>query len=190
MRDDLNGLLIPLTQGRSVLVSEEDYPALVATKWHAVLCHKRWYARRAVKRGGKVVAVYMHRQIMGLDASDAGIVDHINGDGLDNTRKNLRVTTHSQNSMNIQSTRGRTGLRGVYLQGGNYIVRIAKEYFGCYATEAEAAFHANRALDAMSPGAGMRNPVDADLLLSIWRSRKAELDSLIAQISGGHHDAT
>lgn len=118
-----------------------------------------------------------HRLLCG--AARTEFVDHINGDGLNNTRSNLRVTTYSQNSMNIQKTRGRTGMRGVYAQGAGYLVRVAGEYFGYYTTEAEAAFHANRALDSMSPGAGMRNPVDNAQLLSIWRARKAEIDALI-----------
>lgn len=182
MSDNLNSHRIQLTQGQSALVSSEDYEAVAANKWHAVLCQRRWYARRSLKVAGKMKVIYMHRQIMGL-GGDKEIVDHINGDGLNNTRQNLRITTYSQNNMNIQVTRAKTGIRGVYLQHGGYVVRIARAYFGSYPTGIEAAFHANRALDLLSPSAGMRNEIDKGELLAVWRKRKAEIDDLINQVA-------
>jgi hypothetical protein len=55
---------------------------------------------------------YLHRivmgRVLGRELSRAEKVDHINGDGLDNRRSNLRVVTHSQNLANRSATRSTT----------------------------------------------------------------------------------
>lgn len=58
----------------------------------------------------------MHRLIIGAKTGE--IVDHINGDGLDNRRCNLRVVTHSQNMQNRRgaASHSKTGVRGVYFE--------------------------------------------------------------------------
>lgn len=75
---------------KSALVDDEDAEPVRALTWWL---HESCYARGA---GG----VYMHRLIMGLKRGDGLQVDHINGDGLDNRRVNLRVVTHAQNQQN------------------------------------------------------------------------------------------
>lgn len=108
--------LIALSQGKFAQVDDEDFEAIAKHKWHA---WKRpsgkgvFYARRNVKlETGRKTIVSMHNQIIG-----APIVDHINGDGLDNTRKNLRPCTISQNNANKRkNTRGTysSKMKGVY----------------------------------------------------------------------------
>ena len=54
----------------------------------------------------------MHRLIM--QAIDGQYVDHINGDGLDNRRENLRICTHAQNMQNQMPVRlGTSKYKGV-----------------------------------------------------------------------------
>ncbi len=83
---------IPLTQGKVALVDDDDYAALSQVKWCAHEEGPRWYAVR--RTCGKIVR--MHRAIL----VGSPTVDHINGDGLDNRRCNLRATSRSLNALN------------------------------------------------------------------------------------------
>lgn len=98
---------IQLTRGFVALVDDEDFEALVQFKWRAfagpgVRTH---YATRMVRSdSGARTDVRMHRVIM---AAPTGLeVDHIDGNGLNNQRSNLRIVTRSQNMQN-QTRKGR-----------------------------------------------------------------------------------
>lgn len=131
---------ISLSQGKVALVSDEDYALVAAYQWHAFKIHRRWYAAThqiARKR------TYLHRFIM---QPDQGMeVDHINGDGLDNRRENLRVCTHRDNLRNMhRSIPSRSGYRGVGIaHSGRFTARCKYEgkmlYFGTFDTAEEAA---------------------------------------------------
>lgn len=84
---------IPLTQGHYAVVDDKDYERVAAKKW----CFNGGYA---VRQQG----VLMHRFV--LDAPKGAHVDHINGNGLDNRRSNLRLATSSQNQANRAGKRG------------------------------------------------------------------------------------
>ena len=106
---------IPLTQGKVAIVDDEDYEELMKHKWYAnKRPDGRWYAvRRGPLLGGRRKTIYMHRALM-AGASPLQ-VDHINGDGLDNRRANLRLVTQSVNQRNQKGHRaGR--LVGTYLK--------------------------------------------------------------------------
>ena len=87
---------ILLTNGGVVLVDAADYESL-AGRWNSRLFGRMVYASRRVDGGSEVL---MHRQILGLTKGDGKIADHINGDGLDNRRANLRVTDRLGNARN------------------------------------------------------------------------------------------
>lgn len=86
---------IPLTQGKVAIVDDEDYAALSQYKWQVTKRRHTCYARRAIG-GGKYL--YMHTAILGK--KEGFMADHINGNGLDNRRDNLRLVTQRQNSQN------------------------------------------------------------------------------------------
>lgn len=90
---------INLTKGYKAIVDNDDFSELSKNTWY-VLVGKIGtpYAVRTVYKNKKPVQVRMHRQI--LNAKKGDIVDHINGNGLDNRKINLRFCTHSQNMMN------------------------------------------------------------------------------------------
>jgi hypothetical protein len=91
---------IPLTQGKVALVDDDDYPELSKHKWCALYQGKnRWYAVRSKRGRGGQITFRMHMVIMGTPQGMD--TDHINGDGLDNRRENLRVVTHKGNMQNI-----------------------------------------------------------------------------------------
>ena len=94
---------IPLTQGKFALVDAEDYYQLVKFQWCANEPTKtKFYAVRKCNRKH----VKMHRAIMA--APDHLVVDHIDHDGLNNCKSNLRLCTLAQNSHNCGSRKRAT----------------------------------------------------------------------------------
>lgn len=60
----------------------------------------------------------MHRFIM--NAQKGQIIDHINGNGLDNRKENLRFCTHRQNAYNLITGTNKTSkYKGVHLLKNN-----------------------------------------------------------------------
>jgi len=101
---------IRLSDGQPCWVDPADAPALRGFRWHAMPCGATVYAYR---HDGQAT-VYMHRQIMALGGGRQRQVDHWDRNGLNNTRKNLRVATPSENQANRPAQRrNRRGLRGV-----------------------------------------------------------------------------
>ncbi len=100
---------IPLTQGKVAIVDDEDFEWLSQWKWHY---HNMGYAVRTTARPNQT-HILMHREICGLHSSLE--FDHINGNGLDNQRSNLRACTHSQNIQNskVRKDSG-SGFKGVF----------------------------------------------------------------------------
>ena len=76
---------IPLTQNNSALVDDEDYDRLKSYQW---FLSGPGYAAGFAPVDGRFKLTYMHRLI--LNASPDQLVDHINGNTLDNRRQNLR----------------------------------------------------------------------------------------------------
>ncbi len=103
---------IPLTQGQVALVDDQDYEELSRHKWSAFKSGKTWYARRGFGPRSHQKQVYMHQQI--LNPPPGLQCDHINGDGLDNRRCNLRVCTQSQNQHNRRLQGGTSEFKGVH----------------------------------------------------------------------------
>jgi len=98
---------IPLTQGKFALVDPEDYEGLSKYNWYAVRSPRGFYAVRTVitKKGRSVrKTVGMHRVI--LKAPQGKLIDHINHNGLDNRKCNLRICTIQQNVWNMRKQRG------------------------------------------------------------------------------------
>lgn len=60
--------------------------------------------------------VYLHRMVMGVDDPKL-VVDHINGNTLDNSKKNLRICSIAENNCNRTNSRNATGYKGVRKDG-------------------------------------------------------------------------
>ncbi len=96
--------LIPLSQGKSAMVDDEDYEWLSQWKW---CLHSKGYA---VRGNGTIL---MHCVIVGTPVGFE--TDHINQNKLDNRRSNLRLATRAQNQRNKPKRRDNTsGFQGVY----------------------------------------------------------------------------
>ena len=137
---------IPCTVG-TILVDDEDYEHYSRYKWHAQQRPGKTYAMRRQRReevgSGKRSKVYMHRLIMG---SPPGLfIDHINGNGLDNRRSNLRIVTPFQNQGNRRKLKRSgsvyKGVRQTKYGRFSCCVRPNKKwkYLGTFDTEIEAA---------------------------------------------------
>lgn len=111
---DAETRVIELTRGKVTIVDAEDYEFLSQNKWYALRGPNTWYAVREVRTPeGKRTSEYMHRVI--ADAPARLSVDHVNSDGLDNRRSNLRLATHAQNCRNQRRPRtNKSGFKGVY----------------------------------------------------------------------------
>ena len=137
---------IALTQGYFTIVDDEDYEQLSRHKWCATRQGNIVYAsrHRMKEDNGKKTTIQMHRQIM--EYKQGYIIDHINGDGLDNCRKNLRHVTTRQNAQNRhteKSSRFPGVFRDSYAKKWRALIKVngKKIYLGSY-TEEEEAFNA------------------------------------------------
>lgn len=99
-------------RGGSCIVDDDDYEKLAGIDWR-------------INSSGYVVATIMpgwngcmHRAIVG--PREDQVVDHINGDKLDNRKANLRACSHAENLRNRKRNRNnRTGFKGVYFDASN-----------------------------------------------------------------------
>lgn len=115
---------IELTKGKNTLVDDEDFRRISSWNWYATNCGGKWYAVRK-NPAGKPYKIYLHRFL--LEPPPGLVVDHKNGDTLDNRRKNLRLCTRSQNQFNQgKQKRTKSGLKGAYqTPGGGWYSKIA-----------------------------------------------------------------
>jgi hypothetical protein len=140
---------IPLTRGMVALVDDEDYELVSQYKWAAATSYGITYARSHTYDGYRRSTVPMHRVIMN-PAPDMHI-DHINHNGLDNRRENLRICTNSQNGHNHRRKVGKTGYRGVWKHGKKWQAVIKahgkQTYLGTFLTPEQAALAWNKAVE-------------------------------------------
>ncbi len=103
---------VTLTKGYEAIIDAADVPLVEGLNWYAHVCEKKIYAVRNETLSGKQKLRLMHRVIM--DTPNKMETDHINGDGLDNRRVNLRIATTSQNQANTGApTTNTSGFKGV-----------------------------------------------------------------------------
>lgn len=131
---------IPLTQGLVALVDDDDYEWLMRRRWHANRNRPtaKFYAQSVINKKNTI----MHRLILGARKGEQ--VDHINGDGLDNRRTNLRICNGSQNQHNRKlQINNKSGYKGVYFNKRKWTARIVvnnkKIYLGRFTDPTEAA---------------------------------------------------
>lgn len=98
-----------------VLVDDEDFDRVVKFTWRITKSNLSGvlYASSLRRAGSKVIWFQMHRLIMRNPKSQ---IDHIDGNGLNNQKSNLRLATCSQNRMNTGKYKNNTtGFKGVFL---------------------------------------------------------------------------
>lgn len=136
-----------IATGRTVMVDDEDCGLVSAYRWRAYERSlptggiKGPYALTAVWQDGRAIQIQMHRLITGWP-----LVDHINHDGLDNRRANLRPATIAQNRQNSlplagcsSRYKGVTWHRQLKKWQAQIGVNGRKIYLGIFASEEDAA---------------------------------------------------
>lgn len=132
--------LVPLTQGQFGIIDIEDIAFAKSHNWVAVK-HATYYMTTTEKTHKK----YYHRLIMNCPPGKQ--IDHINHDGLDNRKINLRITDASQNSRNTRKTFRLTTskFKGVYwdksrkLWAATIRINYKHKTIGRFKNEIEAA---------------------------------------------------
>ena len=128
---------IALTKGKYAAVDAADYEWLSRFRWHATCTRGRYYAATVVN--GKSIS--MHRMIM--SPPPGMVTDHIDSNGLNNCRANLRNCTPQQNRQNTRPRRKSSQYIGVYRRGKKWGVKIKHKgiayFLGPFDTEIEAA---------------------------------------------------
>lgn len=142
---------IKIAKNRYALVDDEDAERVSSVDWHLRRSANTFYAGTSSQRIGKNNRL-MHRMI--LHAPVGTMVDHINGNGLDNRRCNLRLVTPRQNAQNQFLQEREDGkssrFKGVYWSDGAGLwlasikLDAGKRFIGSFEDEVEAA----RAYDA------------------------------------------
>lgn len=126
-----------LIKNYTVMIDDDDYDRLKDMSW------------RISNQGNHIYALNskdekMHRVILGLGKGRTKVVDHINHNGLDNRKDNLRICSMSENLMNSRKLKqGTSPYKGVTKYGAKYRARIYVDNkltsLGMYENEKEAA---------------------------------------------------
>jgi len=99
------------------LVDDDDFSRLSVRKWRPIFTKTNAYALAFSinPSTGRESTTRMHRVIMGVEHRSYCLIDHVNRDGLDNRKLNLRIATSSQNGMNSNMySNNKSGYKGVY----------------------------------------------------------------------------
>ena len=139
----MNIKTITLSKGYVALVDDEDYEDASRFKWSACEKGHNVYALRNIRINGKYHSLYLHRYLMSLSCLGKHI-DHIDGNGLNNRRENLRLCTNTENLRNQHSSHGSSKYKGVsWHKRKKWMARIRVDgvdiYLGVYEEEEAAA---------------------------------------------------
>lgn len=145
--EDAGVAFVPLTRGHTAVIDASDAELIGRWNWSSDICKSRRtpYAKRTEGTRNDARCVFLHRFLWEAWGNDpAPQMDHIDGDGLNNRRSNLRAATIQQNAAN-RVYRSASGRKGVSFRRdtGRWIARIGANGFdrhlGTFDTADEAA---------------------------------------------------
>lgn len=156
-----------LSKGQKALVDDDDFYWLSQWNWSAVIIKGKIYAKRVLKktklRNCSKYETYIHRVIMRLTDSTL-MIDHIDGNTLNNQKDNLRIVTHTQNNWHRSANKiALSKYVGVfYKKDRNRWSAVIKRgdfkfSLGSYNSEKDAAIAYDLAIDKYSKGFGKKN---------------------------------
>jgi shikimate kinase len=151
-----NYVEIQLNNGFKTIIDSEDFEKVSKFRWTA-MANKKEKSCNVYARGGGVYIcektgkkrdMFLHRFL--LNAPKNRLVDHINGNSLDNRKSNLRLANHSQNLCNMRPKPGKKYARVVHVKLKNRTVyqvfttkNSKKTYNGQFESEHIAALYAD-----------------------------------------------
>jgi hypothetical protein len=139
-----------LTQGKKTVIDREDLERVLSHQWHA---HKRasgiFYAKTNIRRNGKFYSCNLHGFLTGYEETD-----HIDRDGLNNRRENLRPGKDINGLNRSLSIRNKSGFKGVDQQAKKWRARVTingkRQYVGLFDNPEKAAHAFDRAARAQT----------------------------------------
>lgn len=140
---------IPLTQGQVAIVDDEDYELVSSVKWYAQRVKRGNGFCFYAANGGGGRLLQMHRYILNVKDSNI-LVDHRDGNGLNNCRNNIRTCTQAENVRNMRKTKiSSSKYKGVTKKpDGRYEASVEMHkkcyYAGRFIKEEEAALAYNK----------------------------------------------
>jgi hypothetical protein len=139
--------IIKTNQNQKILIDDQDYELVSKYNWHVCKRPKRYtyYAFTHIFNDkGQRSTLQIGRLILGLKTGDKQQMDHINRNGLDNRRCNIRICSHQQNQLNRKSW-GKSKYKGVTWNKRNqkWAVQIVRnkihKFLGYFYSEKQAA---------------------------------------------------
>lgn len=157
-------IAIPLSQNHYTLIDAEDYEKVSRYNWHLYNAGGHKYAITNIRLGiNKRATIKLHRYILDFPNQ---LIDHANGDGLDNRRCNLRACSPTQNCMN-RKPKGKLNTKGISFKKGHWIARIQyqgeRTILGYFQSKEIAQQAYNMAAESIANGFGRGAPLDASL---------------------------
>ncbi len=132
------------------MVDDEDFDYLSGYKWHtASFCAgKNLYARRCVSKGNaEQTEISMHRAIMKCNPGKD--IDHIDSNGLNNQKSNLRECSDKENQHNRRKFTGTSRFKGVWREGSKFRSALRVDgkliHLGTFESEQDAAIAYDKA---------------------------------------------
>lgn len=154
--------LIPLTQGKFAQVDDDDYVFLMQWKWYAVSRRHTCYACRNAGTKNRPIQLAIQNQIM--PPAKGMRIDHIDNNGLNNQKTNLREGTKRQNSYNKKPIKGK--YKGVYRNSSGFYAQIKingkNVHLGSFKTAESAALAYNKRASQIQGTFAYLNKVNAE----------------------------
>lgn len=151
---------ISLTQGKTALVDDADFDLVNKHRWAARKSRHLFYAQSKI--GGKTVSLHAFLLTPPLNVD----VDHIDGNGLNNQRSNLRICSHMENMANQKRhSDSKSPFKGIWRASNcdrwaaQLVFNGKKVYLGVYKNAADAALaYDKKAKELFGPFARLNFP--------------------------------